>query len=264
MRLSTFILAHQEKILGEWDDFAATMLPTAAGMSQAAIRDHAAEILRAIAKDLAQSQTPLQQAEKSRGKAPVLFDAPETAAQTHALLRARSGFDINQMAGEYRALRASVLKLWLADSTPSMADLQDVIRFNEAIDQSLAESIAHFSKELERSRNLLLGMLGHDMRNPLGVVILTAQHLSKLDAGAAVSKAAASLISSGARLRALLDDLVDFNRTNLGVGIKIARTEVNLERVFAEQLELAGVNYLGRQDSWRRPVRAALRTPAPG
>lgn len=37
------------------------------------------------------------------------MDAVETAAQTHGILRARSGFEINQMASEYRALRASVL-----------------------------------------------------------------------------------------------------------------------------------------------------------
>ena len=34
--------------------------------------------------------------------------------------------------------------------------LQDVIRFNEAIDQALAESIGHFSAQVDQARNLLL------------------------------------------------------------------------------------------------------------
>lgn len=171
MRLSSFIIARQDRILNEWDAFAETLLPVSAGMSRAAIRDHAAEMLAAIAKDLASEQTPSEQVAKSKGNAPPFAGAPETAAQTHALLRAQSGFDINQMAAEYRALRASVLRLWAAEYSPTPTDLQDTIRFNEAIDQSLAESLAYFTKELDRSRNLLLGMLGHDMRNPLSVVV---------------------------------------------------------------------------------------------
>ena len=56
------------------------------------------------------------------GRAPVVIDARETAAHTHALLRAKSGFDINQLAAEYRALRASVLVALLATSrTPTVA-----------------------------------------------------------------------------------------------------------------------------------------------
>ena len=67
------------------------------------------------------------------------IDAPETAAQTHAVLRAKSGFDIEQLASEYRALRASVLSLWIEACQPEPPELDDMIRFNEAIDQALAE-----------------------------------------------------------------------------------------------------------------------------
>jgi hypothetical protein len=78
--------------------------------------------------------------------------APATAAQTHAILRARSGFDINQLASEYRALRASVLRLWTEAYQPGDINLEDVIRFNEAIDQALAESVS----ELLRHRREVL------------------------------------------------------------------------------------------------------------
>jgi hypothetical protein len=70
-----------------------------------------------------------------------VMGAPATAAQTHAILRARSGFDINQLASEYRALRASVLRQWTEACQPGDINLEDVIRFNEAIDQALAESV---------------------------------------------------------------------------------------------------------------------------
>src|SRR5512144_2539474 len=101
------------------------------------------------------------------GRAPKLMGASETAAQTHAILRAHSGFNINQLAAEYRVLRASIIRLWMDECQREDLDLEDMIRFNEAIDQALVESISFFSEQVDRARNLLLGMLGHDMRSPL-------------------------------------------------------------------------------------------------
>ena len=237
MRLADFILRDMESILVEWEAFAGTLFPAAASMTPLALRDHARQILEAVATDLSTLQTKEAQADKSMGRAPKLVETPETAAQTHAVLRARSGFDINQLAAEYRALRASVLRLWMSECHPEAPHLEDVIRFNEAIDQALAESIGFFSAQVEQARDLLLGMLGHDMRSPLQAIQATASYLAALNAGEHVSEAASRLIRSGARMTALLDDLVDFNRTRLGLGINIAPTPVDLGTLFAEELD---------------------------
>jgi len=237
MRLADFILRDMELILTQWDEFAATQLPAAARMTPRALRDHAREILAAVARDLSTHQTKKAQVEKSMGRAPVLVDAPETAAQSHAVMRAQSGFDINQLAAEYRALRASVLRLWADAWLPEATHHEDVARFNEAIDQAVAESISFFSAQVDQSRNLLLGMIGHDMRSPLQTIQMTASYLAALNAGTEVSQAASRLIRSGARMQGLLDDLVDFNRTRLGLGINIAPTHVELASVFADALE---------------------------
>ncbi|MFM0307767.1 sensor histidine kinase [Paraburkholderia sp. RL17-383-BIF-A] len=237
MRLADFILRDMETILVQWETFAATLLPAAVNMKSLALRDHAQQILQAVAKDLSTAQTREAQAEKSMGLAPILIGAPETAAQTHALLRARGGFDINQLAAEYRALRASILRLWIDECQPEAPHPDDVIRFNEAIDQALAESIGYFSVQVDQARNLLLGMLGHDMRSPLQTILMTAQYLTALNAGEQVSVAASRLIRSGARMQALLNDMLDFNRTRLGLGINIAPTEIDLEKLFADELD---------------------------
>jgi signal transduction histidine kinase len=59
----------------------------------------------------------------------------------------------------------------------------------KAIDQAIAESIGHFNAQVEQARNLLLGILGHDMRNPLNNMLMTAQYLASLNAGDTVSVA---------------------------------------------------------------------------
>jgi signal transduction histidine kinase len=237
MRLSEFIARDMDAILSSWDRFAAAQLPAATGMDAAALRDHAEEILRAAAKDIVTPQTAAEQSRKSLGRALRLVDAPETAAETHAFLRAQSGFDINQMAAEYRALRASVLHLWAEACSPGITNTSDMIRFNEAIDQAVAESVAFFGAKLTDERNLLLGMMGHDMRSPLEVIQLSAAYLRKIDAGDDVSRVAVRIAHSGAELKALLNDLIDFNRLNLGLGIYIAPVAVNLADLFSEALE---------------------------
>jgi signal transduction histidine kinase len=237
MRLSEFILHRTEAILAEWESFATTLLPAAAGLTSLALRDHAQQILEAVAHDLTTPQTRDEQAEKSKGRAPKVAGAPETAAQTHAVLRARGGFDIIQLVAEYRALRASVLRLWTDAAPLDKTGVEDITRFNEAIDQAVAESVGHFHAHVERARNLLLGMLGHDMRNPLYAIQVTASHLSALDAGEQVSEAADRLIRSGGAMQALLDDLMDFSRTRLGLGIKVVPSDTDLADPVIDEVE---------------------------
>lgn len=243
MRLGPFILRDMEHILSQWEAFAANHVPAAASMTPLQLRDHAREILEAVVKDLSTLQSREAQAAKSMGLAPKLFDAPQTSAETHGFLRACSGFDIKQLTSEFRALRASVMRLWADDCQPDTPHLDDIIRFNEAIDQALAESIAFFSGHVEQSRNLFLGMLGHDMRSPLMTITMTASYLARLNSGAEISQAAARLISGGKQMHALLDDLVDFNRTTLGVGIIIRPTQVDLASIFAAELGALRVTY---------------------
>lgn len=144
MRLATFISQHKESILQNWEGFARTIVPPATTMDMVALRDHAALMLDVIIADLETQQTAAEQRTKSLGHGP---SAPgDSYAELHATDRLRAGYTIDQLISEYRALRASVLRLWGAHSPAALlANAQDVTRFNEAIDQALAESVARFS-----------------------------------------------------------------------------------------------------------------------
>src|SRR5687767_8100661 len=141
VRLADFIDANMEPILAEWVTFAESSGPAAKGMDTVALRDHAAEMLKAIVTDLRTPQTAAEQAAKSTGDAD--STTADTAAEVHGSGRAESGFTVGEMVSEYRALRASVIRLWTtAQGTLHREDLEDLTRFNEAIDQALAESIS--------------------------------------------------------------------------------------------------------------------------
>lgn len=236
VRLAAFIEQHMEPILTKWEEFASTMLPGARRMDSHALRDHAQQILEAVAKDMSSFQSRHAQLTKSLGAAPIDMSAPVTAAQTHALLRAKSGFDINQLVAEYRALRTSVLRQWTDAGVTNGTDFEDSIRFNEAIDQAIAESVDFFSTELEEARDLFLGALGHDLRTPLSTIQMNAACLHALNTQETLTAAAIRLQKSGDRMVSLLDDLLDFNRAKLGLGINISATSVDLALLFADEL----------------------------
>jgi signal transduction histidine kinase len=239
MRLADFIDGHVEAIVSEWQAFAATRLPASGNMDSLELRDHAPDILRAIAADLRTPQTDAEQFAKGQGRVACLAKVPETAAQVHGVMRARSGFNITQMVSEYRALRASVLRLWVdvRGATDLESVVDDLIRFNEAIDQAIAESVALFSEEVDRGRNLFLGVLGHELRSPLNAIQMTASYLAQVRADVVISKAAKRLVGSGARMKALLDDLLEYSRTTLALGIPIKPQNADLAAVCAEVLD---------------------------
>jgi signal transduction histidine kinase len=182
-----------------------------------------------IAADLRTFQGERAQAEKSKGQAPD-DDSEVTAAEEHGAGRAESGFTVEQMVAEYRALRASVLRLWTRDSGElKSADIEDLTRFNEAIDQSLAESITEFNDNIEHAKEMFLAILGHDLRTPLGAIYTSALFMRDTGELKEPYRGLASRIADSAlRTTQMVGDLLDFTRSRLGGGIPIDRTEVDL------------------------------------
>lgn len=210
-----------EQILQVWEKFASTIEPPALHMDSKALRDHASHMLNAIADDLDHAQTLNEEINKSEGRGKRQID--DTAAEIHAIARLMSGYTIEQLASEYRVLRSSVLRMWAAESKNGLkTDFEDIARFNEAIDQALAESITRYSSLFNQSRNLFLAILGHDLRNPLGTTINGAQLMMlSTDIDSRHRRIAGRIYNSGRRMSKLVDDLIDYTRTHLGSNLPI-------------------------------------------
>jgi signal transduction histidine kinase len=239
MRLADFILENIEPILQEWEDFAKTMTPAADGMTSEALRDHAEQMLRTIAADLQTTQSHAERISKSHGDGPSSKEV--TPAETHADIRQASGFTIGQMIAEYRALRTSVLVLWMPpDSVSKEQEISDVIRFNEAIDQALAESVVSYTNAVDAARNVFLGILGHDLRSPLGAISLSAEVLLRAgDLQPRQSKNVSRIYSSVKRSTKIVGDLLDFTRTQLGSGIPVRKAPDDFSQACEAMIEEA-------------------------
>ena len=223
MALAEFIRENIDPILIEWEAFALTLKPAAETLTALSLRNHAKEILLAIARDMDAAQTDTQQTDKSKGLAPVLLGVA-TAAAAHGAIRQQAGFDLRQHAAEYRALRASVLKLWREHQAMAQEPmLAEMTRFNEAIDQALAESVASYSEAMMRSHDIFLAILGHDLRSPLNAVSMSAHYLSTPGRVAPESQpAVARITQSMLAMSLMIRDLLEFTRTRLGKSIPIS------------------------------------------
>lgn len=171
MRFSSFITSNLDLILADWVAFARQQQPAASHMNERALLDHGKLILQEIAADMQRPQDDDQRQTKSEGNSDTAATSSNIPSRSHARQRERQGFAVEQMVAEYRALRATVIRLWSASSSSvEVEDLDDVIRFNEAIDQAIAESLAVFLVEVDKTRDLFLGMLCHDLRGPLATI----------------------------------------------------------------------------------------------
>jgi signal transduction histidine kinase len=233
MRLSDFIVKNREPILAEWEAFARSCGSAGGSMDVSALRDHAGEMLTVITADLKTPQDKREQAEKSKGNAPDEDPNKKTAAEKHGTHRAEGGFSTDQMVSEYRALRASVIRLWTkAQGELTSAELEDLTRFNEAIDQSLAESITRYTQDLDHSKEMFLAILGHDLRTPLGAVMMSAEFmLETKELKEPHLTLASRIVSSSKRMNQMIGALLDFTRSRLGGGIPIVRAELDMGKV---------------------------------
>ncbi|OOL36460.1 sensor histidine kinase KdpD [Pseudomonas sp. FSL W5-0299] len=230
MRLPDFIRQHVDRIVDEWEQFASTITPAAEHMDKVALRDHAKVILLAAARDMTTAQTSSEQMAKAKGEGPEKTPSLDEAGASHGELRHTVGFDLVQMTSEFRHLRACVIRLWVDSlASPDMAYFQDMIRFNEAIDEALAESTAAYAEQVNRSRDIFLAILGHDLRAPLQAVSMSTELLlrkAKLEGDALTC---AVNIKHGARhMAAMVGDLLELVRSRLGKSLPIERAPMDL------------------------------------
>lgn len=218
MTLSRFILENMEEILAEWERFARS-IPCTSGMDVASLRDDAKSILVTIAYDIQSSQSSAEQQAKSQGKRDCSTSDPrDTAAEVHGRTRFGEGFTLSELVSEFRALRATVIRLWVAHPSYNESDaIYAMTRFNEGIDTAVAQSLARFSSRLDQSREIFMGALGHDLRTPLQVIASAAAYLRTATANSPQQQSVVDQIErSTKQISAMVRDLLDVARTRLG------------------------------------------------
>lgn len=230
MRLAPFIRSNIEKISAEWESFATTLVPQEE-FSRSALRDGIVEMLHGIAADMELAQNADQQQGKSEGD-PTRNEHIGDAAERHAVERVKMGLSARQVISEFRALRATVIRLWQADAFEiDEASLYDLTRFNEAIDQVLTEAAVTYTEEMDRARETFLGILGHDLRNPLSAISGFAELQLRSKNAENHARYASQIQVCAGRMSHMITDLIELTRVRLGAGILVKPAHTSLRRI---------------------------------
>lgn len=245
--LGEFIEGNVEPILQEWEAFARSLTPLG-NLDRKALRDHAEEMLRAVVKDMRVPQSEQQREDKAKGLRPDNMPQLTSAAQSHAVSRFADQFTMDQLVAEFRAIRASVLKQWAADRAGADGAVEELTRFNEAIDQALSTSVTRYTVKLDESRAMILGVLAHDLRDPLNALSISLEYILRNEStDAPNTKAAARALKSVRRMDGLIRDLLDLTLVRLGHGLPVKTEPANLALLCIRTIEEVEASHPGRR-----------------
>ena len=244
MGLSKFIKENQKEIVDEWVDFARENIDATESLNLNEVRDHITEMLDRIRDNMEESQSESEREKRSKGKE--IASKHAEAALAHGEQRMDAGFDIVELSSEFRALRASVLRLWERKTDPgeTKLDVEDIMKFNQAIDEVWMVSLERFHKKMDESKNWFLGILGHDLRNPLAA-ISGAQQILKLSEN--LSDKERDILkrsdTSVKRMGELISNLLELTNLRLGSGLSINRMPTDLSKQTEDMLQEFRLTY---------------------
>jgi PAS domain S-box-containing protein len=98
----------------------------------------------------------------------------------------------------------------------------------------LEEELLRQNEDLSRTvrfSETFVGILGHDLRNPLSGITTAAALLARRADSERVAKPATRILNSGRRMARMIDQLLDFTRIRLGKGLPLERKSINLDEV---------------------------------
>ena len=153
MRLGSFIRTETEAIMRDWE-VVAHALNQAQGLYKTGFQANAHDMLIAIAENIEIPQTDQAQENRLCGLSAFVYNPNKPE-----LLPAESdtsGAEIQELVTLFQALRTSVIRRWIENnSLLSLLQIEDLVRFNNAVDRAVSLSLAHYSDSKERHTRLL-------------------------------------------------------------------------------------------------------------
>lgn len=235
MRLADFIEQHRGRIVEAWERFAETLPPFDGGASAAELQAHAGRMLDAIVADM----RGVSEVERAAGDPPA-----ESGGSEHGLARYAAGLSLVSVASEFRALRAVVLRMWAgAGFVRSPEAFDDLVRFNEALDQLTTSAVLAFSQAVERDRALLMGIVAHDLRGPLHTASMSLHLLAHRHPTAREDEALGQVRRSLARMVPMVDDLLGVAAAGMRAQLPVRPQPMDLKTLVEEMLAEAAAEF---------------------
>jgi signal transduction histidine kinase len=239
------------KIVATWEAQVVVDVPELATLSRAMLIDHLPEFLEGFARWL----------EGDAG------DGFRALADGHALSRQSSGVGIDVLMAEYACLRRTLVDQVLCHSAGEHL-VRAVTSLNSGMDLAIAEAVRRYVGARDDVRQRFIAILGHDLRDPLAAVQLSASVLATGQLPEPQQRVVERIARAAGRMERMISDVLDFTRGPLSGAIPVSLAAVDMADICRSAVEEANAagntairfeatgNLLGMWDSDR--VQQAL------
>jgi signal transduction histidine kinase len=201
-RVAQLLRAERERIVELWVDEVRRDLPAALQAQRPVLREHAYELLAGLA---AWVEGATEKATRAFG---VLVENPALQALGY-------GMGLETLIRELGQLRIVILR-----DIFSRADAgelhESVLALAAGMDHAIADATSRFAQQREDVRDRFIGILGHDLREPLSSVQITARILGRHPK---LRNHTDRIEQACDRMMRMVGDVLDFARGHLGGGI---------------------------------------------
>ncbi len=112
---------------------------------------------------------------------------------------------------------------------------RELIRSSKRLEELASEATRLHADAKDRAlfAEQMIGIVSHDLRNPLSSILLSAQQLARGEISASQQRTLLRIARSSQRATHLVGDLLDFTQVRLGNGLSVARKPIDLHEVIA-------------------------------
>jgi signal transduction histidine kinase len=219
--VACYIRAEVDTIVHAWEVAVTQRLPQLRRLDRAVVIYHLPEFLIGLAAWLDGDEVEVRHE----------FDE---LVQGHALQRLGYGIDLASVTTEYQVLRNVILvQLMILESSRHVRD--SVIRLNEGLDYSVIEAIRRYTAMRDQVRERFIGILAHDLRNPVSAVSVVAALIASRPCNEPDHGRTATIIQRSAdRMMRMIADVVDFAHAHLGQGIPVFPRAADMGKICEE------------------------------
>ena len=113
----------------------------------------------------------------------------------------------------------------------------------------LAEDLCDRTETL-RMTELFTAMLAHDLRGPLGAIVMSSMVVAKTSTDALIQQMASRAVSSARSMSRMIEDMLDLSRSRIGDGIAVRRVRGDLEAALPRVADECSAAHPDRCISW--------------
>lgn len=139
----------------------------------------------------------------------------------HALQRHGIGVSLETLTAEYALLRRVIFEHIV--TTADHAELQrSLVELAAGIDHAIGAAVQHYTAARDQVRERFIGILAHDLRNPLGAITMSATLLRDLFEGEREMRLVEHIERGCRRISEMIDNVLDFARGRLDGAIPVS------------------------------------------